>query len=145
MGTGIPRACKTLTNTKVKRCLPEPAWVRLLLFRCKQCAGMAAAPLPACMGLCRPTAFTAALLHGFDGQTLSLLFGAGTQGTEEHFNSQGIICRQRKSFGNERIARSLYPVSSSNARSPVRVSRRLLRSVKPSWGINKLAALGHVP
>lgn len=78
-----------------------------------------------------------------DGQTLSLLFGAGTQGTEEHFNSQGVVCGQRKSSGNERIALFLYPVSSSNARSPVRVSQRLLRSVKPSWGINELAALGH--
>lgn len=79
-----------------------------------------------------------------DGQTLSLLLGPSTQGTEEHFNSQGIVCGQRKSSGNERIALFLYLVSSSNAHSPVRVSQRLLRSVKPFWGVRELAALGHV-
>lgn len=79
-----------------------------------------------------------------DGETLSLLFGAGTQGTEEHFNSQGAVSGQRKSSGNERIALFLCLISSSNPRSPVRVSQRLLRSVKPSWGIKELAALGRV-
>lgn len=79
-----------------------------------------------------------------EGQTPSLCFGTGPQGTDEHFNSQGIACGKRKPAGNGKIALFLYPVPSSTARSPVRVSQRLPRSVKLSWGTSTLAALGHV-
>lgn len=76
--------------------------MRLLLFRCmeqqpvpRQHAGDSVLLLQSLWLCCMALA---------DEQTLPLLLGAGTQGTEEHFNSQGIVCGQRKSSGKERIA-----------------------------------------